>query len=188
MEKYKTHLMYDVIARICPRGMTDENCPLRKELAKWQTRYGLGGSALGFGYKVMENGVLLAPNWYACGDEIPADNFNLREIIENVCGQCEAECFKKERANPQEFQSKPEMQTVIFECWHTGVNCPTDNCPLRKELAKMEATNNIGYKELSDNVLLVPNNHYDKVNNVYYDIAKTKREICDECFVKNRQK
>lgn len=182
----KKHLMYDVIAKICPRGMTDGNCPLRKGLAEKQTKYGLGDSAFGFGYKVMENGVLLAPNWH--GDEDSANDFNLRKTIENVCGQCEIECLKKQRANPQEFQSKPEMQTVIFECWHTGVNCPTEKCSLRKELAKMEATNNIGYKELSENVSLIPNNHYDKVNNIYYDIAKIKNEICDACFERSRHK
>jgi len=195
-----THILtYKIIGRICPHGMTNENCHLRKVLNDWQNKHGLGGTVFGFGYKILDNGVLLVPDFYYTGNgdistgEDNSNYFNLGETIKNTCdGICFRENRKKEKDNPSEFAKLPEMQTVIFAYNYCGVNCPygmtNENCPLRKELAETEAKHNVGYKQLSEGVLLVPENNYDMKNNIWHGISKRKIEICDKCFNDNRQK
>ena len=186
-------LDYDVIGKLCPHGMTAENCHLRKVLNEWQKAYGPEDPSFGFGYKVLENGNLLVPKWFSTGD-YPRDLcFNLEKTIKETCdGSCLRENRKKESANPTEYREQPQICTVIFAYVFGGCNCPNqmnvDNCPLRKSLRETEQEHNIGYQELSQNTLLIPNKHYNSRTNWYRDVAQRKADICSQCFKDNRQK
>ena len=175
-------LKYEVIGKICPRGMTAENCHLRKVLNNWQAKYGFGGSGLGFGYKILENGNLLVPKWFCTGNESGDAYFDLKKVIDETCqGACYRENREKELANPEEFKKLPEMQTVIFAYQTSGVNFCPRNCQLCDKLAEMQEKHAIGYQKLGENILMMPDKHYDSKDNVYRDISKMSNEICDEC-------
>jgi len=185
-------LKYEVIGKICPHGMTAENCHLRKVLDDWQKKFSLGGSIYGFAYKILENGNLLVPSfYYPNGNETMEDKkFDLKKIINSTCnGSCYFESREKEKANPEEFRKLPKMQTVIQAYDLSAANCPMQmcsaNCPLRKKLSEIEETNHIGYRAFG-NILVMPREHYNSPDNVYRDISKTDSEICSMCFEKNR--
>ena len=72
-----------------------------------------------------------------------------------------------------------------------GVNCPAGmtkgKCPLRKEFAETEERYNIGYKELGENTLLFPSEHYDVKSNTFHNVWARHSEICSRCREDNRQ-
>jgi hypothetical protein len=181
-----TVLGYDVIGKLCPYGVTAENCHLRKKLAELEKKYEIG-------YRILENGNLLVPKWFSAGQEPNYWSFNLEKTIKETCGgTCYRENRKKGSANPTEYREQPQICTVIFAYVFGGCNCPNqmnvDNCPLRKSLRETEQEYNIGYQELSQNTLLIPNKHYNSRTNWYRDVAQRKADICSQCFKDNRQK
>lgn len=176
-------LSYNVIGMICPNGMTAENCELRKKLAELKEQYKVD-------YKVLDNGNLLVPRFAGLGAECEGKHFDLKNLS-NICYACYRENRKKELENPVEYRKQSQIQTVIFSYDLTDCNCPEnmnrDNCPTRKMLRETEQEHHVGYKELSKDVLLVPNYHYNSKTNCYRDISQRKNDICHECFEKSRK-
>ena len=176
-------LSYDVIGKICPNGMTAENCELRKKLAELEKKYKIG-------YKILENGNLLVPRSAVLGSEYEDKYFEMKDLL-SVCHFCYLDSRKKELENPVEYRKQPQIQTVIFSYGLSACNCPEnmncDNCPTRKMLRETEQEYHIGYKELSKDVLLVPNDHYNSKTNCYRDISQRKGDICHRCFEQARE-
>lgn len=177
-------LIYDVHGKICPGGMTAENCKLRQKLAQME-------HDLHIGYTVMENGNLLAPKWFATDNDVNDTHFNLEQTRQDICNACYRENRKKELAEPDNAPEKPKIQTVIYGYMQCGVNCPAGmtkgTCPLRKEMAQTDERYNIGYKELGEKTLLFPSKHYDVKSNAFHDVSARRSEICTKCFEQNRQ-
>jgi hypothetical protein len=183
---------YKVIGRICPHGLTAENCRLRIVLERWQQRYGNADLTKGFGYKVLDNGVLLVPfEYWEKGVHV---KFCLDALIKETCdGDCWKKDYMARRNNPDEFEACDGMQTVIFAgVEYDRMNCPAnmtpEKCKLCKKLADQEEKYNIGYKKLGENILLMPVEHYDPKNNVYIDMAKQESDMCHKCMIENCQK
>lgn len=180
-------LSYDVICKRCPNGMTAKNCKLRKTLEDWQEKYGYDGAMWGFGYKKLENGNLLAPNWYSFSDAVFEDGvFNLRKTIETICnGDCYRENRKKELENPEEYKKLPFMDTIIYAYTTQGVNCPAgknhENCQLRKVVPETEQKRHIGCFKIGENTLVIPNEHYNSKTNAFHPMSLVFNEICDNC-------
>ena len=177
-------LIYDVCGKICPGGMTAADCKLRQKLAQLE-------NDLKIGYTVMENGNLLAPKWFATGNNADDKSFNLASVREDVCNTCYRESRKKEQNEPDNAPEKQKIQTVIYAYMQCETNCPAGmtkgTCPLRKEMAETDERYNIGYKELGENTLLFPSEHYDVKSNAFHDVWARQSEICSKCREKNRQ-
>lgn len=180
-----TFLTYKVIGKECPHGMNVKNCKLREKLAELQKQYRIG-------YKILENGNLLVPQFAMIGHKWENKDFRLKDIVSNCCNLCYAENRKKQLANPEEYEKQPWVDTIIFAYTLSGVNCPAgmneENCSLRKIMAQTEQERHVGYRELDNDTFLVPSEHYNSKTNVYNDISKRCAELCTKCFEKSRQK
>jgi len=176
-------LKYDVIGMVCPNGLTTKDCELRKALAEMEEKYKIG-------YRVLDNGNLLVPQFWAAGNDPKDINFNLKKTKEEVCNKCRANALKKEREDRDKgIEPSPiNIQTVLFAYMLCGSNCPrimnVNNCFLRNHLAKAEEENYIGYKVLSDGTLLIPNQFYSPKTNNFRNISQESSDICFECFVR----
>ena len=176
-------LSYDVIGKVCPHGMMAKDCNLRKKLEELEEKYKIG-------YKVLDNGNLLVPKFAMLGSEYEDKYFNLKEFL-SVCHFCYRDSRKKELENPAEYRNQPQIRTVMFAYGLSACNCPEnmncDNCPTRKMLRETEQENHVGYQELSKDVLLVPNEHYNSKTNCYRDISQLRGDICSNCFASSRE-
>ena len=70
---------YSVQGCNCPEGMTVENCPLRKKLAKLQAEYDIG-------YSVLPNGALSFPRFSY--NEIKDKYIDVMKIQIEICDVC----------------------------------------------------------------------------------------------------
>jgi len=178
-------LQYDIIGKICPHGMTRDNCHLRQALNDWRLKF-----PAKFGYHSLDNGNLLVPRvQYFHFPSKSGEYFNLDATVKNMCnGVCRYENERKANQN----HNLAQIQTVIMAYTMYGVNCPETmnhkNCPLRRELSKMQEQYHIGYFPLNEKVLVMPNGHYDSQTNVYRDILAERIAICDKCRGYNSQR
>ena len=174
-------LTYDVEGRICPVGIKREDCALRKSLSNWENKFKIG-------YRVLENGNLLVPHFWANGNEPGSLNFKIKEVKETLCNNCMAENRIKEREDVEKGKHGIRITTMLCPYVLSGCNCPKGmneaNCPLRSHLAKAEEELYIGYKVLENNVLLIPSNYYNPKTNIYRNISREVSDICYMCFCK----
>ena len=178
-----THFSYDVVGRECPAWAVDA-CPLRKQLSELQMRH------KNFGYKILENGNLLVPKWYA--EEENGFHFNLNDTRTKICMTCYRNCRDKHQKDPEKYSLDIIKQVVILAYQWGGTNCPKgmsiDKCQLCKQLAEKEETDHIGYKRLGQRLLLIPNSYWNPQTNVFIDVSQRHAEICYKCFEQNREK
>jgi len=177
-------LIYNISGKMCPAKTLLQGCKLRQTLYQLQQN-------LKIGYRVLENGILLAPCFFATGNDSTDKLHNLKDIETDIC----ADCYKKNRqkeSQKTDAREKPQIQTVILGYKLCSVNCPAGmtkaTCPLRKEFTNTEEKFNVGYRPLNENTLLFPEKHHDSKTNVFHDMWQRQAEICDKCFEQNQQK
>lgn len=183
-KQMKTHfLMYRVCGKECPRGMTAEKCNLRKTFQDWQKK----GKSL-FDYHVLSNGVLVVSGWLWLDGSIETA-FDIDKVMAHDCDTCEMENGEKGAINPNENFSP--MYTVVYATEFDYEKCPegmtAEKCPLRKKFTELQKDQSIGYVELDNGELLIPNISYNQKNNALCDFAKMRKNICKCCFNENRQ-
>ena len=174
-------LMYRVCGKECPNGMTAERCALRKTFQNWQNK---GKSC--FGYHILPNGVLVVAGWLWLDGDIKTA-FDIDKVMAHDCGACYEENSDKVSTDEK---SSP-MQTIVYATSFTYTGCPegmtVEKCPLRKKFIKIEKDQGIGYAELDNGELLIPNINYDSKNNTLRDFNTMRKKICKCCFNESAQ-
>ncbi len=80
------------------------------------------------------------------------------------------------------------MEPYTIQACNCPPNMTVDDCPLRKELTKLQTEYDIGYRVLPNGTLSFPRFHYNEIKDKYLDIIQITNDICYACFKNYRQK